>query len=294
MSIKVIQPGAKIYHGTENRIKGGIPNRPSGSWFSTNRNQSVYHAMAGIEKQRVLYEYTVIKPMRIISFDSIPEFNKWALGRGHVMNPEFNSFVFGAGNIAVAAKMCNENLYDGWALPTLQRQIMICKPKNFLQLSQVYLIRSNANSNNIEFPNKANAAGNILWRARAGTTYNLQPVKINNIENLNEPRANQIYWYLKNRKTPVFINSIGTVLARGMNSLVMNNSKHPTAIRTLNNKLIKLNLPTNGSLRNKLYGNNLTTRQQKTLRNRGHPNASIYTLKIKKNNQSSGNKPVLP
>lgn len=283
MKITVIQPGTKIYHGSEHRIPGGIPNRSSGSWFSTNRNQSAYHSMAGNHNQRVLYEYTVIKPMRIVSFESIPNFNKWAISRGHVLNPSYNSFVFGAGNIAVAAKMCNESIYDGWALPSLQRQIMICKPRNFLQLAQVYRIKSNVNPRNINFPNKINAAGNLLWKAPPNTKYNLQPVKINNLENVNEPYKNRIYWYWKNKRTPRFINSSGVILAEGMNAFVKDTSGTPTGLRLKNNKILRFNLPANGSIVQKISGN-VPYRHQTTLKKRSNLNITGFSsIKLKNN-----------
>lgn len=249
--------GTKLYHGSSERISGGFPNKATGSWFSTDKKQSIWHALAGGLHQSVLYEYEVIKPLRIKHFPSIANFNKWALNQGHNFPTGFKSFVYGSGNIKVASKMCAGPDYNGWALPSLQRQVMICRPKEFLKLVTVYKIKSNAGKNNFNFWTSPN--GNVLWKPNNSVTYNIHQVKINNLENLHEPPSNRLYHYF-NHKDIVFINSHGKEIARGKNAVVMTNGK-PSGVRIANNKILQFKKHAN-------FRGNISILHRHTLRER--------------------------
>ena len=117
--------------------------------------------------------------MNILHFKSIGNFDKWATERGGNKGSGV-SFIVSAANKKLAEDLCKEGKYDGWSLPSLQKQIMICNPRKFLRLDAVY--RVNSNSKNINFVignnktlyNFKQAPGNrnVMWSKVNYTTQN--------------------------------------------------------------------------------------------------------------------------
>ena len=229
------------------RLPNGIPAHTTGSWFSTNINQSAYHALSGnIKNYSVVYKYRVINPIRVVHFNTITNFNKWSLNRGHVMTQVAPSFIVGAMNKNVAAKLCETGEYDGWSLPSLQRQMMICNPRKFLKFEGVYKVTTN-NPSALNFVIGKNKRRynytyhpkneNVMWNS---TNYKLQSINLANVRNIFEPNKNKIYWYYFNKRTPTFVNSLGKELARGTNSFVFGNNKKPSGIRLHNGTVVPI------------------------------------------------------
>lgn len=258
----IIPTGTILYHGTFTRLPNGLPNRNTGTWFSRSRNQSVFHATNS--RQGFLYKYTVIKPISLIHFNSIKNFNAWAISRGHVMNSLWNSFIKGAGNKVVAQKLCKSKNYAGWSFPALQDQIMLCNPSEYLKLEDIYKIKSK--STNTTFNVKNNTA---MWRG--SNNYDLEPINLKNIPNIFEPPSNKIYYYF-DKKTPVFVNSKGREITRGMNSVKKNEQGKLISIKN-----IPIIVP-NTKIKDNVNLIHRKTLQSRTQRNR---NTFFYSFKIK-------------
>lgn len=267
----IIRKGTTLYHGTPYKLNGDIPNKQGGSWFSTNKNQSVYHAIAGPSKRQILlYKYKVIKPIKVIYFSSIANFDKWCLNQGFAKIANANFALF---NRYGATKICSESEYAGWSMPSLQRQVMLCKPKEYLRLSEIYRV-SETNITGIEFTNKTVTGGNLLWMPTSGSKYKLVKANRNKLEKINEPPKNHVYWYVNRNETggrmPVFVNSQGVVLARGRNKVVIENNK-PVAIQANNGRKIYIK----GDFRK-----NVNTLHRNTLRARTKKYETFYSFAI--------------
>ena len=249
-----VPPGKKLYHGSVNRLPNGIPNRTTGSWFATNMNQSAMHALYANVGEAVVYEYTVIQPIRVIHFNSIANFNKWATNQGANKGSKV-SFIVSAANKILAEKLCASGTYDGWSFPSLQKQIMICNPRKFLRLDAVYRVKSNSKNINFSIGNTGvrynytqNPGNlNIMW---SKVPYTANKINLSNIKNIYEPDPTKIYWYF-NHKTPVFVNSKGQEIGRGKNSIIFDEeTKKPKGIRLKNGRITNIKY-----LNNRLQGN---------------------------------------
>lgn len=262
----IIPVGTVLYHGSIHKLPNGIPNKTNGSWFSTNRNQSVYHALGSeLSKQAILYVYKVIRPIRVIYFGAIRNFNNWARRHNLKLPHGYTSYAFANRNSA--SLICAGGEYDGWSMPSLQRQIMVCRPRDFLQLSEIYRI-VDTTIKGVNFSTQ-NISGNVLWKPRGGNTYELEKITINNISNATEPRANHLYFYIKrnmNGRIPVFVNAAGKEVARGRNALITENNR-PSGVRASNGRVLRFK----GN-----FGKNINKLHELTLRKRTGENGAYF------------------
>ena len=137
----MLRVGKTLYHGTNRKLPSGFPNKPDGNWFATDPMQSILHAVvyAGRNASNVpyLYIYKVTKSPRIIRFASANNFNTYAKSLGFTLPNGKNTFAFESLNYNIAARLCKNNVYDGWWFPADQTQVMLCNPSKFLKLVKV-------------------------------------------------------------------------------------------------------------------------------------------------------------
>lgn len=137
----VMRVGKTLYHGTTQKLPSGFPNKPDGNWFATDPMQAILHAVvhAGRNANKVpyLYIYKVTRVPKLINFASPNNFNAYAKSLGFKLPNGKNTFAFESLNYNIAARLCQNKVYDGWWFPADQTQVMLCTPSKFLKLVKV-------------------------------------------------------------------------------------------------------------------------------------------------------------
>ena len=183
--------GKYLYHGTLRKMPTGFPNRKDGNWFATDPAQSILHAVqhSGSSDNRTpyLYIYKVINTPKLIKFETVNNFNKFAKGLGFKLEKKQKTFAFSGEDYSIARRLCSNGIYDGWWFPADQTQVVLCNPSRFLKFVKVLKINRPAK-------------GWLNTRFKKGMFKNVNfnkvstvPVKLNNVININQPSPNHMY-----------------------------------------------------------------------------------------------------
>jgi len=177
-----------LFHGSGSLLKKGYPTAAGGSWFAKSPHQSILHAIARTgNAPAYLYVYHLKKTPKLININSSANFNK--LGIHLVREAPENGWAFSNANYRVAERLCEitPKLADGWHFPKDQTQVMLCKPKEFLELYKAYKIESYTKT--IEPKFRLNYSGNRgYWLRPMGLKYGkLSPIPIKRKSN-NAPK----------------------------------------------------------------------------------------------------------
>jgi hypothetical protein len=194
--------GKYLYHGTLRKMASGFPNKPGGSWFATDPLQSILHAVQHSgsfnTKTPYLYIYKVINTPKIIKFNTVNNFNKFAINMGFQLEKNQKTFAFSGENYGIARKLCSNGVYDGWWFPADQTQVVLCNPSRFLKFIKVLkIIRPAKGWMNISFKRGMFKKINI-------NKFSTLPVKLNNVININQPSPNHMYFAQKGEEEKLY------------------------------------------------------------------------------------------
>lgn len=179
-TVKLSTPA--LFHGSKVPLTGGYPNKPEGSWFAKSPHQAILHAVSRSQGgPTYLYVYHLKERPKLIDIKSSENFNKLGV---HVLRKiPFGTWAFSNKNRNISKKLCEitPKIADGWHFPKDQNQVMLCRPKEFLELYKVYKISGSEHSKLVNF--KVNWAGNEgYWKRPRGLRYGLTPVNFKSVK----------------------------------------------------------------------------------------------------------------
>ena len=126
--ITTIPVGTVLFHGSQFISANRYPFNSSGTWFATKSKQSIFHVLQKAKEAPYLSVYVVKKPLKVFKINSVKNFDNFAKSFNFEgLRP------FTGNNRHLAMDLCNSGKFDGWWFPKDQAQVMICKPKEFLE-----------------------------------------------------------------------------------------------------------------------------------------------------------------